>query len=62
MDIYKCPKSKKFYKYKFQKKRDFTFKNLAALILLKNRKILTIYAHNFSSTKIAQIFIKNSNK
>jgi hypothetical protein len=35
---------------------------LAALILLKNRKILTIYAHKFLSTKIAQIFIKISNK
>jgi Ca2+/Na+ antiporter len=41
MDIYKCPKSKKFYKYKFGKKRDLqslcAFGFVFWLLVLKNR-------------------------
>jgi hypothetical protein len=44
MDIYKCPKSKKFYKYKFGKKRDL--QSLCALgfvFLLFVEKIVMLY-------------------
>uniref|UniRef100_A0A6C0KT62 Uncharacterized protein n=1 Tax=viral metagenome TaxID=1070528 RepID=A0A6C0KT62_9ZZZZ len=44
MDIYKCPKSKKFYKYKFCKKRDLqSLYAFGFVFLLFVKKIVTIY-------------------